>query len=177
MLHLLAIQRIGAQQFLDRADDGQGVGLELVGIFFRLGWVFNLHQVGRLAAQPLDNPEALQALGNELDLATFVLGVVNAHGTAGGRQLFAGGYAVFGILVFHKADAQHPVVGFTHSFESFLPRVLVHHHRLYLGRKERAIGHRQNIHPPGHHLLRQGEALAVLVFANVFGHVLFEFLK
>ncbi len=58
-----------------------------------------------------------------------------------------------------------------------MPRILIDHHRLNLGREERTIGNRQHVHASGHDLLGQGEALAVLVLADVFGHVFFEFLK
>ena len=103
--------------------------------------------------------------------------MVYANGTAHGFQLFAGGRAVFCFLLLHKADSHHLVVGFADPFQGFLPRILVHNYWLNLRGEKRPVGNRQHIHAPGHHLLGQGEAFAVFILADVFGHVLFEFLK
>ena len=176
LFYLLAVQRIGAQQFLDRADNGEGVGLEFVCLFFRFCRIFHFNQVRRFAAQPLDNPKALKPLGDELNLAAFILGMMYAHGAADGLQLFASRNACLRILFFHKTDTHDLVVGFANPLQGFLPRILVDHHRLHLGREKRTVRNRQHVHAPGHHLLGQGKALAVLVLADIFGHVLFEFL-
>ena len=119
----------------------------------------------------------MKPLGNKLDFATVILGMMHTHGAANGLQLLTGRDAFFSVRFFHEADAHDLVVSLTDPFQGFLPRVLVYHYRLYLGRKERPIRNRQHVHAPGHHLLGQGKAFAMLVLANVLGHVLFEFLK
>jgi len=49
LLDVLTIEGIGSQQFLDGADDGEGIGLQFIGLFLGFIGVFHLHQVGWLA--------------------------------------------------------------------------------------------------------------------------------
>ena len=103
--------------------------------------------------------------------------MVNLHRATHGFQVIAGGNAGFRFRVFHKADTQHLVLGLAHPLQGFLPGVLVDHHRLHLRREERPVRHRQHIHTPRPGLLRQDQAFAVLVFADVLGHVVFKFFQ
>ena len=125
----------------------------------------------------MSNAKALQALGNELDFATFPLGVMDAYGAAYGFQFLATGNALLGVAFLHEADAQHLVVGFAHALEGFLPGVLVNHNWLHLGGEERPVRHRQYVHAAGHLLFWQYQAFAVLVLADVLGQVFFGSIK
>ena len=87
----------------------------------------------------MHNPEALQALGNKLNIAVFILSMMNAHSAANGRQFVARRHALARLMVIDKADPEHFVVGFAYALERLLPGVLIDHNRLYLRREKRAI--------------------------------------
>ncbi len=81
VLQLLAIQRVKRQELLDRVDQCHAVGLHLVArvvIAFR---VIDFHQIRRFAPQPAADAHPRQALGDELQLAALLRGVMHAdHG-------------------------------------------------------------------------------------------------
>src|SRR5690606_21794673 len=95
LLELFAIERVEGQQLFDAVDDGHGIGLLLIAVFFFGLGIVHLDQVGRGAAKPLSNAKALQALGDELQFTLHLDGIMNTNCTADLREiigigLFAG---------------------------------------------------------------------------------------
>ena len=97
VLQFLAVQGVQRQQFLDRVYQGDGIGTHLVTVR-RLGrGVFDLGQIGRLATDPADNTHPGQALGNELQFAAFLAGMMHLDHATGQRQVIQIKLALAGI--------------------------------------------------------------------------------
>ncbi|MCY1367472.1 hypothetical protein D9M69_544080 [compost metagenome] len=135
--------------------------------------VVDLHQIRRLAAQPAADAHPLQALGDELQLAALLRGVVDAHQGAVFRQglgVEAGGVGERAVEVEQR---QALVLGVGDPLEGLRPGLLVDDHRQHLRGEERAVVDRDDVQPLGQRLGVQGQALGIAdgIFFDDFGLV------
>ena len=107
--------------------------------------VFNFYQIGRLVAEPLGNTNPAQALGNELDLAVFAHGMVDANGAAGSRQVIRVEFTIGRHGAVDVEQGQRLVLSIGDPFYGLVPGGFINHHRHDLGREERPIVYRQQI--------------------------------
>ncbi len=129
VLQLLAVQRVERQELLDRVDQGHAVGLHLVTRVVIALRIIDFHQIRRLAPQPAADAHPRQPLGDELQLAAFLRGVVHADHGAVLRQAVRveGGHVQHRRVYEEQCHALVRRLG--HALQGFCPGVFVDDHR------------------------------------------------
>ncbi len=172
VLQLLAVQRIEWQELLDRVDQRHAVGLDLVARVLVALRVIDFHQIRRLAPQPAADAHPRKALGDELQLAALLRGVVYAdHGA-----MFRQAVRVEGGHVQHRRvdeEQRHPLVRrLGHALQGLGPGVFIDDDRQHLSREERPVVHRDDVELVRLLLVRQHEAVGddFLILIDVVVH-------
>ncbi len=168
---LFHIEGIEREQLLDGVDDGHGVGLDLlIRRAGRLRDVGHPSGEGRLTRYPGLQPEALQALDQNLEVAVLLVHPVDA---AGGADLpeVRGGSLLRGLCVYQN-DPQDLVLSLADSLQGCGPVVGVHEQGNCLAWEEGPSRHGQQVDLGGQDVVGSGQDRAAGIGRRLGGNCL-----